>query len=137
MPEYAKKIIREVTNKYRMIFTKQPGKYNGAFGGVNNSLNFSTPPAPNKKVYVPSYTEEMKKILSDKLDQLVEFGLLSIPEDVGVIPEVVSPTLLVPKAEPGEWRIVMDFSQINKSIKPYPSASPTIQDGRNFLARKK
>ena len=137
MPEEAKKLIREVTNEFAAVFTTAPGKYNGYYGLMDNSIQFTSPPAPNTKIYLPNYTEELKRKQADLMDTLISNGVLARPEDVGVIPEVVSPSLLIPKLDPGEFRCVTDFSYINKFIRKYPSTSPTIDDAKNFLARKK
>ena len=75
--------------------------------------------------------------IGDLMDKLISYGVLARPEDIGVVPEVVSPSLITPKSEQGEWRLVTDFSGLNKNIKKYPSTSPTIADGKRFLARKK
>ena len=137
MPEEAKKLIREVTNEFAAVFTKAPGKYNGYYGLMDNSIQFTSPPAPNTKIYQPNYSEELKQKQADLMDTLISYGVLARPEDVGVIPQVVSPSLLIPKLDPGEYRCVTDFSYINKFIRKYPSTSPTITDAKNFLARKK
>ena len=137
MSEEAKKKMRDITNEFAEVFTRRPGKYNGAFGRVDNSLNFSTTPAPNLKVYQPAYSDALKKELGDLMDRLIDYGVLQTPEDVGVTPEFISPSLIVPKAEEGEFRLVTDFSNLNKYIKKYPSTSPSFADTKSLLARKK
>ena len=137
MPDWAKRKMREITNRYAHLFTRRPGKYNGAYGRVDNTINFATPPAPNTKVYVPDYSEKMKQEQAKLMDKLVDFGVLQRPEDIGVVPEVVSPSLLVPKVEPGEFRLVTDFSALNKHIKKYQSTSPTISEAKKTLSRAK
>ena len=137
MPVTAKERVMAVSQKYSELFTKRPGKYNGSFGKVDNSINFATTPTPNMKVYVPNYTEDMKKVMGDLMDKLMDYGVLQRPEDVGVTPELVSPSLLVPKTDPGEFRLVTDFSNLNKHIRKYPSTSPTIAEAKKMIARKK
>ena len=137
MPAEAKALMRRISNNFARVFTKAPGKYNGFYGKVDNSISLASQPTPNQKVYLPNYTEEMKRIQSDLMDKLMAYGVLQRPEDVGVTPEVVSPSLLVPKSEPGEYRLVTDFSSLNKHIRKYPSTSPTIAEAKNILARKR
>ena len=35
------------------------------------------------------------------------------PEDLGIVPLHVVPSMLVPKAEQGEYRVVSDFNSLN------------------------
>ena len=137
MPSWAKKEIRDITNEFSDVFTKRPGKYNGHYGKVDNSIKFSTPPAAGTKVYMPDYSDDLRKKMGDLMDRLIDYGVLQFPEDVGVTPEVVCSSLILPKAEEGEFRIVTDFSKVNKHICPYPSTSPTFSDAKKLLARKK
>ena len=137
MPDEAKKMIRDITNEYSEVFTRRPGKYNGKYGKVDNSLNFSSIPAPNLKVYQPNYSDSLRKEMGDLMDRLMDFGVLQTPESVGVTPEFLSPSLIVPKNEEGEFRLVTDFSNLNKYIRKYPSTSPSFEDTKNLLARKK
>ena len=137
MPESAKKLMREISNKFSQVFNKRPGKYNGYYGRVDNSITFASPPVPNLKVYSPNYSDDLRQKLGELMDKMIDYGVLARPEDVGVVPEIVSSTLIVPKLEPGEYRMVTDFSQVNKHIRKYPSTSPTIADAKRFLAKKR
>ena len=104
---------------------------------MDNTISFATPPVPNMKVYVPNYSKDMKQTMGDLIDKLISYGVLARLEDIGVVPELVSPSLITPKPDVGEWRLVTNFSGLNKSIKKYPSTSPMIADGKKYLARKK
>ena len=137
MPMEEKKKFRDITNKFSEVFTKSPGKYNGSFGRVNNTINFASRPPPNKRVYQPQYSEEMKRKQAELMDKLYDFGVLRTPEEIGVSVEVVSPSLIVAKSEPGEYRLVTDFSNINVHIKKCPAVSPIISEAKVMLARKK
>ena len=137
MPATAKQAIREISNKFASVFTKAPGKYNGFYGRVNNSLNFASRPTPNKRVYQPQYSEEMKRKQAELMDKLYDYGVLRTPEEVGVSVETISPSLIVAKSEPGEFRLVTDLSNINVHIKKAPAVSPTIAEARAMLAKKK
>lgn len=130
-------MFRGVSEHYKHVFTPRPGKYNGHYGEVGNRLNFASVPAQKTRVYTPNYTPEMKKILAEKLDKLVEWGVLVRPEDYNIQVEVISSSLLVPKHEPGEFRVVTDFTGINPHLKKIPSLTPTIAEARQSLAKSK
>ena len=51
----------------------------------------------------------MMKLLADKMDKLEQWGVLVKPEELGIVPEFVVPSMLTPKPEPGEFRLVTDF----------------------------
>ena len=114
-----------------------PGRYNNWSGRVDNSISFSEKPAPNHKVYQPKYSDRLKKLLAEKMDKLSDWGVLSFPDEVGVTCEYLSPSMLVPKQEKGEFRLVTDFASLNRYIKKPPTASPTIQDAKEALAKKR
>ena len=97
---------------------------------VDNTINFAPPPVPNTKVYVPDYSGKMKQEQAKLIDKLVDFGVLQRPENIGHVPEFVFPSLLVSKVEPGEFRLVTDFSAHNKHIKKYQSTSQTIFEAK-------
>ena len=54
----------------------------------------------------------MMKVLADKMDVLEKWGVLRKPEELGIVPEFVVPSLLVPKPEKNEWRLVSDFTSL-------------------------
>ena len=70
----------------------------------------------------------MNDILAEKMDSLRKMGVLATPEECGVVPEFMSPSMLVPKGpdSPGEWRLVTAFTGLNKYIKKMPAANPTV-----------
>ena len=137
MPDEEKLRFRKITNDFADIFTKQPGKYNGYYGRVNNTLNFATKPPPNRRVYQPQYSEEMKRKQAALMDTLYDYGVLRTPEEVGISVEVICPSLLVAKSTPGEYRLVTDLSNINSHIKKCPAVSPIISEAKAMLAKKK
>ena len=136
MPEPHRECFRAVSEKYYKIFTNRPGKYNGAYGLVDTSIRLTSRPAPNTKVYMPNYSVTMKKEMGKLMDELMSQGVLQRPESIGVIPEFVSPSLLVP-GDDGQWRLVTDFNSLNKHIKKYVGGSPTISETRQLLSQKK
>ena len=56
----------------------------------------------------------MKLELAKKLDKLMLWGVLRRPEEIGVTVQYCSPSMIIPKSEPGEYRLVTDFSSFNK-----------------------
>ena len=97
-PEMKKKFY-DVNNKYKHLFTPTPGRYTGAFGDSDTSLQFTSPPVQTRKVCVPQYSPEMKMQLANRMDALIQHGILMTPEEVGVSIQFMSPSMLVPKNE--------------------------------------
>ena len=126
-----------VCQHYSELFTKRPGSYNNYYGPLDSKIDFISKPPPNNKVYLPAYSDNMLKTLADKMDELIDYGVLIRPESNNMIPKFVSPSMLVPKPECGEYRYVTDFTQLNTYIHKYPATSPTIYDARKSLAKKK
>ncbi len=129
--------FRKLCQEFKDIIRPEPGRYNGAVGYIDNSINFSSKPPPNKKIYQQKLTDEMKKKLGEKLDQLIEWGVLVYPEKVGVRVEFVSPSKILPKAEPDEFRAITDFSPLNKFVIKPQGVAPTIQEAKDALAKAK
>ena len=134
-PETRSKFV-EINKKYQHIFTTTPTRYSGAFGDTDTSLNFTSKPVQTRKVTQPSYSQEMKETLAQMMDELYQQGVLCKPEEIGISLEFMSPSLIVPKPG-GGWRLVTDFTELNKYIRPYPSASPSISEAKRDLAQKK
>ena len=132
-----KKLFHDLHLKYRQLFRPEPGKYNGAYGYVDNKLKFSTPPAPNARTHVPNYSPSMNQILAKKMDLLETWGVLATPEQVGVAVEFVSPSMLVPKPDSDDYRLVTDFAALNVYLKRIPNTSATIAQAKARIARAK
>ena len=133
-PEWKHK-FKETCLEFSDIINPRPGKYNGFYGRVDNSINFASVPPPTVRAHLPNYSADMLKILGDKMDKLEEWGVLVKPEDIGVVPEFVVPSMLMPKPEKGEWRLVTDFTPLNIHIKKLETIAPTIQEAKNKLAK--
>ena len=129
--------FKTVCEEYSDIINPRPGKYNGYYGRVDNSINFSSVPPPTVRAHLPNYSHEMLQILAAKMDKLEEWGVLKTPEEIGVVPEFVVPSMLLPKPEKGEWRLVTDFTPLNTHIKKLGTVAPTIQDAKKTLAKFK
>ena len=67
-------------------------------------------------------------MLAEKMDKLESWGVLRKPEDLGVVPEFVVPSMLTPKVEQGQFRLVTDFTSLNQYIKKLPTVAPNIQE---------
>ena len=65
------------------------------------------------------------------------WGVLQKPENIGVIPEFVVPSMLTPKPDSDEYRLVTDFTSLNKFIKKLPTISPNIQQAKTTIAKFK
>ena len=132
-----KQRFKSVCESYSDIINPRPGKYNGFYGRIDNSINFSATPPPTVRAHLPNYSHDMLQILAAKMDKLEEWGVLMKPEEIGVVPEFIVPSMLMPKAEKGEWRLVTDFTPLNIHIKKLETVSPTIQEAKAKLAKYK
>ena len=121
--------------RFQSLFTPQPGKYCGDKGYIDNKLQFASLPPPNARTRVPNYSPSMNAILAEKMDLLETWGVLIEPEKIGVSVEFVSPSLLVPKPEKGEYRVVTDFSSLNVYLKKVPCTSATMAQAKARIAR--
>ena len=129
-----KRKFRELCESYSDIIRPEPGRYNGKMGHIDNSINFASRPPPNKKIYHQNLNTEQKKLLGEKMDKLMSWGVLAYPEKVGVRVEFISPSMLRPKETPGDFRMVTDLVGLNQFITPPPASHPTIKEARDALA---
>ena len=127
--------FRSLCEEYKDIINYRPARYNGFFGDVDNRIDFASVPPPTSKIYMPKYSEKMNQILAKKMDQLEEWNVLAKPEDIGVTPKFVCPSLLVPKPDSPEWRLITNFTPLNKFIRKPPTSSPTIEDTKIQIAK--
>ena len=129
--------FKSICRDFRDIITPRPGKYNGFYGRIDNSINFSSTPPPSIRAHLPKYSHSMLKVMAQKMDQLEEWGVLRKPEDVGIVPEFVLASMLQPKPGEQEWRLVTDFTPLNIHIKKLETVAPTIQEAKEKLAKYK
>ena len=54
LSEEERELFDKLHQRFASLFTPQPGKYNGAYGFIDNSLQFSSLPPPNNKTRVPN-----------------------------------------------------------------------------------
>ena len=74
LSEEDRSIFHNLHKRFASLFTKQPGRYNGKWGFVENRLQFSTPPPPNSRTHIPNYSPSMNAILAEKMDLLESWG---------------------------------------------------------------
>ena len=128
-----KEKFSSLCKRYSSIITPAPGRYNGYFGHVDNSLHFSSTPAP-VKARLPNYSYEKLLIQAKEMDKMEQFGVLAKPEDLGIVPIHVVPSMLVPKQEPGEYRVVSDFNSLNTHIRKPEVILQTMEATKQILA---
>ena len=137
LPELWRTRFKNLLKEFDEVIDPAPGKYNGAFGDSNTIINFVGTPPPMEKVYSPNYSRDMMKQLADKMDILIDWGVLVKAEDIGVSVEHIATSLLVPKTDGDGYRMVNDYSRLNVFIGKEPTTSPSMQDVKNAIARKK
>ena len=59
MTEDWKQKFTQLCTNYSDIIQYNPGTYNGYYGFVNNTIEFTSTPPPKNKAYVPCYSKEM------------------------------------------------------------------------------
>ena len=74
--------------------------------------------------------------MAELMDKMETMGVLVKPEDAGVVPTFVVPSLLIPKADK-EWRLVSDFTPLNIHIRKFETVSPGIEEAKRTLAKFK
>ena len=129
--------FRMLCKEYADTINPNPGRYNGYYGEIDNSIDFISTPPPSVKARLPNYTADKLKLMAELMDKLESMGVLAIPEEMGVVPAFVVPSLLMPKPEKGEWRLVSDFTPLNIHIRKFQTVSPTIQQAKSILAKYK
>ena len=132
-----KKKFKELCEEFSDTINPNPGRYNGYYGDIDNSLDFISTPPPSVRARLPNYSTDKLKIMGELMDNLEEMGVLAKPEDVGVVPAFVVPSLLMPKPGRGEWRLVSDFTPLNIHIRKFQNVAPTIQDAKKIIAKYK
>ena len=70
LDEQWKKKFRDVCQNFEELFTPIPGKYNGYYGSIDNSINFATTPPPSIRAHLPKYSSDKLKIMGEKMDTL-------------------------------------------------------------------
>ena len=129
--------FKNLCKEFADTITPNPGRYNGIYGDIDNSLDFISSPPPSVKARLPNYSTDKLKIMANLMDELETMGVLSKPEEAGVVPAFVVPSMLQPKPEKNEWRLVSDFTPLNIHIRKLETVSPSIKDAKKILAKYK
>ena len=125
-------------HQFSHVITPIPGRYNGYYGHVDNSLNFVGTPPPSIKARLPKYNNEMLQLMAKKMDELEDWGVLAKPESLGVVPKHVVPSMLLPKTGcPGEYRLVSDFTSLLPHIKKLETVAPSLKDVKTKIGQAK
>ena len=66
LDETNKAMFRELCKEFSDVIQYNPGTYNGAYGFVRNSIEFTSIPPSNNKCYVPKYSKEQTDRLADR-----------------------------------------------------------------------
>ena len=132
-----KERFRRTCDRYSDVINPNPGRYNNHYGNVDCTIDFCSTPPPSVKARLPNYSTEKLKIMAEQMDKMEEMGVLAKPESVGIVPAFVVPSLLVPKPEKGEWRLVSDFTPLNIHIRKFETVSPGIEEAKRVIAKYK
>ena len=123
----------DIIHSFNDIITKVPGRYNGFYGQVNCALTLTANPPPSLKPRLPNYSDEKLNILAKLIDDMEEWGVVSKPEKIGVVPTHIHPCILVPKDD-GKYRLVTDFRSIQSHVRQMPTVMPTTSEAMTALS---
>ena len=137
LEEVWKERFKRTCERFSDVINPNPGRYNNYYGNVDCTIDFCSTPPPSVKARLPNYSSEKLKLMAEQMDKMEEMGVLAKPESVGVVPAFVVPSLLVPKPEKGEWRLVSDFTPLNIHIRKFETVSPGIEEAKRTIARYK
>ena len=126
-----------ICSQFKDVINPNPGRYNGYYGDIDCSINFASSPPPSVKARIPNYPHSKLQLMGKLMDDMERMGVLQTPESAGVVPTFVVPSMLVPKDEAGQWRMVSDFTPLNIHIKKLPTVNPTIEEVKQKLAKYK
>ena len=118
--------FRQLHKKYEEVFTGGVGCYNGYSGKFSHVINMSPDLPAQRRGRLPIYDHKNKEMLQRKLDELLEAGVLSRAEDIGVPIEYVHPVFLVKKAN-GDYRVVNSFGEFAEYARPQPTVSSNTE----------
>ena len=102
---------------FKDVINPNPGRYNAYYGDIDCSINFASTPPPSIRARLPNYPHDKLKLMGKLMDDMEHMGILQKPDEAGVVPTFVVPSMLVPKGEKGQWRLVSDFTALNTHIK--------------------
>ena len=120
--------FRKLLVTYDPVFSPELVRYNGKSGACHVEVNMGPNlPVQRKGRLPPFYGTDNLVELQEKFDALVEQGVLSRPQDIGVCVENINPSFLVRKQPPStDKRLVTDFASIAEYCRPTPSLMPNV-----------
>ena len=126
-------LFQELIHEYSDTISSLPGCYNGYFGDVDCSINFIKDPPASLKARLPTYSNDKLVTMANLMDEMESMGVLSKPEDVGVIPRNVHTSYLVPKTD-GTFRFVTDFTSLLPFIGKLEVVAPSIANAKRMIS---
>ena len=119
--------FKQILKTYEEVFNPRISVYNGKSGPCHVQVNMGSNLPPQRKGRLPFYGRNDLIELQNKFDELLAIGVLSRPEEIGVIVENTNPSFLVKKQPPStDKRLVTDFSSIADFCRPTPSVMPDV-----------
>ena len=128
--------FKNINQMYDDVFSDSIGCYNGASGPFTHIINMGPSLPPQRRGRVPLYNRSNLELLQDKFDELLNEGVFSKPEDLGMSVEYVNPSFLVKKSSGGH-RLVTAFNEIGIYAKPQPSVMPNVDETLRQIAQWK
>ena len=119
--------FRKLITTYDSVFSPELVRYNGKSGACYVEVNIGPNLPIQRKGRLPFYGTDNLVELQEKFDALVQQGVLSRPQDIGVCVENINPSFLVRKQPPStDKRLVTDFATISEYCRPTPSLMPNV-----------
>ena len=119
--------FRSINKQFDSVFDPDFTGYNDFSGKIRAHLNLGPVLPPPQKARLPLYDNGNLELLQSASDNLERLGVLVRPEDVGIIPQHVSPSFLVSKSD-GNKRFVTAFNDIAKFCRLPPSKVTKCDD---------
>ena len=120
--------FKQMLSTYDTVFDPTISTYNGKSGPCYVEVNMGQNLPPQRKGRLPFYGRGDLVELQNKFDDLESKGIISRPQDIGVVVENTNPSFLVKKRPPStEKRLVTDFSSIADYCRPTPTVMPDIE----------
>ena len=119
----------EMLLTYNTVFDPAGCTYNGKSGPCFVNVNIGPNVPVQRKGRVPFYGKDQLLELQGKFDEMIAKGILSKPQEIGVVVENINPSFLVRKQPPStDKRLVTDFSSISNYCRPSPSLMPDVDN---------
>lgn len=129
--------FKNSVTEFNDVFDESIGKYNDASGRVRAHITIGSTQPPKSKAIIPSYDSDKLSLMQSIMDDLEAQGVMAKPEDMGIVVEQVSPSFLIPKKTPNDFRLVTSFNRLAQYVKPPPSKSTSTEEVLIFLSRWK